>query len=296
MEKRIRQVLRHWGREDAEIAFLKPECDGRLICRAGDMVLKGIPVDNRPEGVIAGNAAAHKALGSQGLAPGLIPAADGSSYVGEDGYWWYAMDYIHGRQLQETEDDLFAIGQLARKLHGLQAAWPCGINESKQRYYGWFADKPFKAEFDAILDALPDWTQQDCCFVHTDLGPHNSMMKQDGGAVLIDLDDAGQGSRHLDLGWPLIMEFVDFNHDTDTMRYRFDLALAYLRGYYGGETIPRAEYDLLWLGAVQMHISYMQTYGPYAVDSLWAILQYGLAQKEALWHAASCGEAESHVQ
>ena len=29
--------------------------------------------------------------------------------------------------------------------------------------------------------------------------------------------------------------------------------------------------------------SYMQTYGPYAVDSLWKILNFGMDQKEALW-------------
>lgn len=47
---------------------------------------------------------------------------------------------------------------------------------------------------------------------------------------------------------------------------------------------------LLWQGAVQMHISNMQTYGPYAVDSLWANLQFGLAQKEKLWQTATCGK------
>ena len=47
--------------------------------------------------------------------------------------------------------------------------------------------------------------------------------------------------------------------------------------------ITREEYDLLWQGAVYMHISYMQCYGPYAVDSLWSILKFGMAQKEVLW-------------
>ena len=32
-----------------------------------------------------------------------------------------------------------------------------------------------------------------------------------------------------------------------------------------------------------MHISYMQSYGPYAVDSLWKILNYGISRKEDLW-------------
>ena len=28
----------------------------------------------------------------------------------------------------------------------------------------------------------------------------------------------------------------------------------------------------------------MQTYGPYAVDSLWKILNFGMEQKEELWN------------
>jgi len=67
------------------------------------------------------------------------------------------------------------------------------------------------------------------------------------------------------------------------MNYRFDLAESFLNGYYGREEILREEYDLLWDGAVYMHISYMQCYGPYAVDSLWKILKFGMEQKEVLW-------------
>ena len=109
------------------------------------------------------------------------------------------------------------------------------------------------------------------------------MLRVNGEVVFIDLDDAGIGSRYLDLGWPFIMQFVDFNHDTEEMKYRFDLALSFLKGYYDNMNISREEYELVFQGAIQMHISYMQSYGPYAVDSLWKILQYGMEQKEILW-------------
>lgn len=295
MKEKIRTVLRHWGMEDEDITILGQAEGGRVIAKAGQMVLKGIPLGDKPERVIAGNTAAHILLGRRGIAPRLICTDDGEDYVQEDGYWWFAMAYVQGRQMEETEVDLQAIGLLARQPHSMTATWPSGLDESKQRYYAWFADKPFKAAFDALLDSLPDWSQHDRCFVHTDLGPHNSMLSLDGRAVLIDLDDAGQGSRCLDLGWPLIMEFVDLNHDTGAMRYRFDLARAYLQGYYCGGNVAREEYDLAWQGAVQMHISYMQTWGPYAVDSLWGMLQFGLAQKEKLWQTLSCGGEQSHV-
>ncbi|MBQ6660642.1 MAG: hypothetical protein IJM57_04345, partial [Lachnospiraceae bacterium] len=55
------------------------------------------------------------------------------------------------------------------------------------------------------------------------------------------------------------------------------------RGYYGEAPVAREEYDLVFAGAIFMHVSYMQSYGPYAVDSLWKILQFGIAQKEPLW-------------
>ncbi len=101
--------------------------------------------------------------------------------------------------------------------------------------------------------------------------------------VLSDRDDAGIGARHLDLGWPFIMQFVDFNHQTEKMQYRFDLALSFLRGYYGERRLTGEEYDLLWQGAVFMHISYMQVYGPDAVESLWKILRFGMERKPELW-------------
>ena len=69
----------------------------------------------------------------------------------------------------------------------------------------------------------------------------------------------------------------------DWVNYRFDLAQSFLRGYFGESKISREEYDLIFYGAMQMHISYMQSYGPDAVEDLWNILLFGMDQKELLW-------------
>ena len=50
--------------------------------------------------------------------------------------------------------------------------------------------------------------------------------------------------------------------------------------------IPRRLYEVFYR-AEQMHISYMKSYGPYAVDALWKILNYGMEQKEKLWDMIS---------
>ena len=304
--EQIQSVTANWGiNEPFKVKQLKDDTARpvyEIKTDTGHYILKGFS-DDVPEATIKSNVQAHLFLGNkQGLAPRIYktrtvekrtagaetPETEkpetGAYYLSACGYWFYLMEYIEGRQMQETPEDEFRIGQAARKLHELKGySNRSPFAQSKKRFYEWFRDKSFVKEFDTILDDIPDFEQLDQCFVHTDMGPHNTMFSKDGKVIFVDLDDAGIGSRYLDLGWPFIMQFVDFDHDTEEMDYRFDTALAFLRGYYGEKALTREEYDLLFYAAEQMHISYMQTYGPYAVDSLWKILRYGMDQKEVLW-------------
>ena len=291
MEKtdKILKALEYWGFSDMEIIQQVNDEEStrwvfHVMADGRHLLIKGLP-EEKSEDVIKGNTLAQKYLGNQkGLAPKLIYTPDGAPYIKLEDYWFYVMEWIAGENLEETPQDEYDLAVLAKKLHSFREYdYPCALTENKQMFYEWFADKPFKAEFDAILDSLPDFKTLDRCLIHTDLGPHNSVRNKQGEVMLIDLDDAGIGSRHLDLGWPFIMQFVDFNHDTEEMKYRFDLAESFLKGYYKDSELTGEEYDLLWHGAVYMHISYMQCYGPYAVDSLWSILKFGMAQKEVLW-------------
>ena len=284
----IANVLAAWELDKPAVREQFHEESERLIFRIetvdGSYLLKGIPC-GIPEDVIRANVASHRFLGNEkGLAPKLFPAKTGEYYVSDRGFWFYLMEFIDGRQMEETPEDEYRIGQAVRKMHSLTGyGRKASLTQKKDRYCTWFRNREFVNEFDAVLDALPDFEALDQCFVHTDVGPHNTMLRADGEVAFIDLDDSGIGSRYLDLGWPFIMQFVDFNHETEEMRYRFDLALSFLRGYYGEAPVAREEYDLVFAGAIFMHVSYMQSYGPYAVDSLWKILQFGIAQKEPLW-------------
>lgn len=286
--KQITRALAHWNITDFSVAERYRENSERIMCRIETenrtYFLKGIPRE-KGEITIQGNVLAHEYLGNQRhMAPAILRTNDGHSYIAQEEHWFYLMEYIGGKNLEETEADEYALGQLAAKLHSIREyTYPSSLNQDKSRFYGWFEEKPFNTEFDRILDELPDFSRYEQCFIHSDLGPHNAMRRDSGEVILIDLDDAGIGSKYLDLGWAFIMQFVDFNHQSGEMRYRFDLALAFLQGYYGEKPITQAEYDLIWQGAVYMHISYMQVYGPDAVDSLWQILKFGMNQKEELW-------------
>ncbi|MBR5348232.1 MAG: aminoglycoside phosphotransferase family protein [Lachnospiraceae bacterium] len=285
----MQSVLAKWKLDNPFVEKCLKEDSVRPVYQiktdSGRCILKGYSYET-PEETIKSNVSSHLFLGNEkGLAPRIFPTETGDYYISCQGYWFYLMEFVEGRQLSETPDDEFRLGQAARKMHELQEySVKSPFTQSKLGYYEWFRDRGFVQEFDAILDSIPDFEKLDQCFVHTDMGPHNAMMDQNGRVVFVDLDDSGIGSRFLDLGWPFIMQFVDFNHDTEEMHYRFDLAESFLRGYYGENDITREEFDLIFHGAEQMHISYMQTYGPYAVDSLWKILIFGRSQKETLWN------------
>ena len=284
----IQAVLGHWKLcnpcTEGQLQEHSPRLIFRIKTDSGQFILKGFPCEI-PEATIRSNVQAHLFLGNEkGLAPRLFPLKTGDYHINDQGYWFYLMEFIEGRQMKETPEDEYRLGQAVKVLHTLRGySLRTPEDQSKRRFYAWFRDRSFVQEFDSVLDSLPDFEKLDQCFIHSDIGPHNAMLRENGKVVFIDLDDAGTGSRYLDLGWPFIMQFVDFNHETAEMKYRFDLAESFLKGYYGETEITREEYDLIFYGAEQMHISYMQSYGPYAVDSLWKILNYGMNQKEKLW-------------
>jgi len=288
-EKMLHEVMEIYGFSDIKILERFHKNSSRLIYKVHAdenlLLLKGLP-ETISEDVIKGNISAHEYLGNRmNLVPRIIYAPDGTNYVKVQRYWIYIMEYIEGKNLEENEPDEYELGKVLRSLHNCtDYKYNSALSEDKTEFYNWFYDKDFKTEFDRILDQIPDFKKYDRCFIHSDIGPHNSMRSRTGKVLLIDLDDAGIGSRYLDLGWPLVMQFVDYNYATGKMQYRFNLAEAFLSGYYDGELISRNEYDLLWQGAVFMHISYMQDYGPEAVDSLWDILRFGIEQKDKLWN------------
>ncbi len=284
----IEIILKHWNFSNSEVVERFREDSPRIICKikAGNQsyILKGIP-EEKQESVIRGNVEAHCFLGNEkGMAPRIFVTRNGGFYVRENGYWFYLLEYIDGQPMKSSMENEYRLGRLARQCHSYTGYTnQTGLTEDKQRFYSWFTDKSFKPTFDKILDGLPDFRALDRCLIHTDLGPHNVIVTPDDRLFLIDLDDAGFGSRYLDLGYPFICQFVE--HDDEmNLTYRFDYAQAFLRGYYGDGKITLKEYDTLWDGAVYMQISYMKCYGSDAVDSLWKILEFGLAQKETLWN------------
>jgi len=286
----IKIIKENWRYNHAEVVEKYEVGGGRIVCRihteSADVVLKGIP-NTIEEKVIESNTKAHEYLGNKsGLAPSLLNLPDDSLYIHINDYYFYLMTYVDGRQLQETVGDEFLLGKATRQMHQLHD--PCEKSSFYSRnkikeYRSWFKEYDFKEQYNSIVDGLPDFAMYDQCFIHTDIGPHNARYNKDGKVVFVDLDDAGHGPKYLDLGWPFIMQFVDYNKSTGEMKYQFDLAVAFLSGYFDDGNIDKETYNKIWEGATFMHVSYMKTFGPEAVEPLWNILNFGINQKNKLY-------------
>ena len=56
----------------------------------------------------------------KGLAPRVYPLKNGGYYLRDQEYWFYLMEFIEGRQMEETPEDEYRLGEAAKKLHALQ--------------------------------------------------------------------------------------------------------------------------------------------------------------------------------
>jgi Ser/Thr protein kinase RdoA (MazF antagonist) len=256
----------------------------------GTVVLKEHK-NNLPEKYIVGNIRAHEFLGNKlKIAPEIYHRPDGTAFWKSDTHYYYLMEFIPGLHAQETINDEWLLGEATAKLHQLTGYdFPCAFNLSDQvrTIKTWYGDRKWKSEYDALISSLPNFDLHSQCFIHTDIGPHNAIMRN-GSIVFIDLDDAGIGSKYLDIGYPLIAQFVAYNKKTGETHYKYDVAKAFLEGYCSISSLTKFEYDLIWHGAVLRHIWEMQCYDEAAVEPLWHIANFGLQQKDALLQTLTC--------
>lgn len=289
MKNKVLKLVLKWSLDKVELLHEFPVGGGRLVYKLqsdiGPIILKGYPI-KEDENSILGNVYALDYLGNQkGLAPKLIYLPNGDSLYKDNKYYYCLMEYVEGRETEETVGDEFLLGRVAATLHNFDDyKYNCtfDVNEDIKLCKSFYHGKKWKKEFDEFLDYLPDFYKFRQCFIHTDLSPSNSRINIDGKLILVDLDSAGIGPQYIDIGWPLISQFVHFDKVTKEMYYKFDIAKAFLEGYLSVRSLSEAEYELSWQGAIYSHIYNMQWFGENAADDLWEILLYGSEQKHKL--------------
>jgi hypothetical protein len=86
-------------------------------------------------------------------------------------------------------------------------------------------------------------------------------------------------TQYKELGEPLIRQFVEYKVDSNTMNYRYDLALARLQGYYEHQILTAEELHVIWCEAIQAQRTDMQSNTSTNHTMLHEILAFGTAQE-----------------
>lgn len=222
--------------------------------------------------------------------PKVLAARDGQLSVNWEGRRIYIMEYIEGRALAENEREEHELGRMAARLHKI-TDYPYHTSlVSKDTLLSCLRGHKIKAEYDRLLLSLPDFSKDKQVLIHTDLCPANAIWTPQGQVVLIDLDDAGMGPRSLDLGYPLICQFIDYEgrlyrrppEKGAKLYFKQDIAKAFYTGSFADAAPGREEKEFIFSGAVYRMLEDLAYLPPEALDFRWQHLLYALEIKERL--------------
>jgi len=209
--------------------------------------------------------------------PTLIKTKGGKSYKNLNGKFVYIMERIDGKAPERTPENWARLGDIAAELHNIPD-YPYKTLftvESEMPKFAETAEKlSFAKEYMELVESLPNFSGLSTSLIHTDIGPHNAVQRQDGIIVLTDWDDAGVGTTILDLGFPLICHFV-----THELEFEKEKASAFYNVYFAKSNLPDKEKTLIFDAGLFFALMYI----PYGdTEKHWQKIKFAVENKELI--------------
>lgn len=209
--------------------------------------------------------------------PLLIQTKNEERYMTINEQFAYLLEYVEGKNLEGTKEDWAALGKLTATLHSFNK-YPIktlfAFKNEKPKLIEIAQKLPFKDEYIALVNSLPDFDTLSQTLIHTDIGTHNAIKSPDGSIVLIDWDDCGLGTRVLDLGFPLLSQFLN-----GKLVFEKDKAKAFYDEYFSQHVLSKEEKLHIFDAGIFFALLYM----PHVdIEKCWAKIQFALANKEEI--------------
>lgn len=165
--------------------------------------------------------------------PEIVTTGAGSLYRKLGSRVAYLLKYVEGKQPDSTPETWSKLGNATAELHSFPGfPYPTTFSLGNVKYeFKALSEKSIdKQRFMELATVLPNLDVLPKTLIHSDIGPHNTVLTPEGGVVLIDWDDAGKGVRILDLGYPLICQFISYT--TNTPSFNAPNAKAFYGSYF----------------------------------------------------------------
>ncbi|MCA9356377.1 phosphotransferase [Candidatus Nomurabacteria bacterium] len=273
----------HWGFEEVVLELLQNKGDRfvyKIISKEGNFVIKISDTEKTVEQFKKDLYMLEYGprIGFD-YVPKIIETKDGSSYLHFQNRFLFIMAFLSGESPENNPLDWHKIGALTARLHNIKnykytidfnpLDKKGGVDEFSQAL-------SFGKEYRELFATLPDFSNLPKTPIHTDIGLHNSIKKENGEIIFIDWDDAGIGLRILDIGFPLLSQFVDENNIIHTQN-----AKAFYSSYFENVHIPVSENEKRMIFDASLFFALI--YLRYSdVDKTWQRIQWALSHREEI--------------
>ena len=209
--------------------------------------------------------------------PEIVKTKDGYNFApGLQGYA-HLMSFIAGGTPADTADNWARIGEITAKLHNLPG-YPYQTSftpESEFETYPEVAKNiTFGDEYLALANQLPDFQQCSQSLIHTDIGLHNIARDEKGELYFLDWDGVGVGISILDLGFPLLSQFLN-----EKLIFQKEHAAAFYGSYFQGRSLPAPDKELIFDASLFFQLIYL----PYGdVERNWRKIKFSVKHKADL--------------
>lgn len=210
--------------------------------------------------------------------PMLLKAKDNSTMVAYEDKFGFIMEYIDGGTPADIKENWDKIGLLTAQLHKIKdCKYKTNLTpESEKAWIQAQAQKwSFGKVYKQLFDGLTDFSAFPQTFIHTDIGLHNCAKNKKGELFFLDWDGAGIGWRILDIGFPLISQFVRGNNIQE------ENIQSFYKTYFEHTNIQvsRKEKEAIFDASLFFSLIYV----PYGdVYKNWAKVQFAMKHKEHL--------------
>ncbi len=210
--------------------------------------------------------------------PQLLKTTEGKSYQNIDGKLLYVLKYVEGENPKSNPESWRKLGEITASLQSIEG-YPY---ESDFRPVDiiakHFAERAetlsFGDEYLKLASTIRDFSSLPKTIIHTDISCMNSVETADGNIVFVDWDDAGMGPAVLDVGFPLISQFM-----SEDGEFQEDNARAFYSSYFSKRTLTEIEKEYIFDAALFIALFYI-IYGN--TEKRWKRIKWAVENKEKL--------------
>ncbi len=208
----------------------------------------------------------------------LVKTKDGKLFQQVDGKLVYVLKYIEGENPKSNPVSWKKIGEVTAELHTIQGyPFESDFKPAEiiaKHFPERAATLPFGEEYMKIASTIRDFGSLSKALVHTDISCSNSIETPDGNIIFVDWDDAGMNPAVLDVGFPLISQFI-----SEDGEFQQENAKAFYSAYFSKRKITDEEKDHIFDAALFVALFYI-IYGD--IEKRWKKIQWAIENKEKL--------------